>query len=566
MAENEITSTTQSFLDVYDITNDMVLLKDGTVSIILQIGTMNFSLLAEQEQDAVIYTYGSLLNSLNFPFQINIQSQTKDATKYLQLLEDQVQKASSERKANLIKKYQIFVSQLIKERNVLEKKFYVIAPVTPGEMGIIAAKNILPGQTEFDIRSVEKSVILEKATTILEPRRDHLISQFARLGLFAKQLNTQEIIRNFYVNYNPEAIEGQEIGNSNSYTTPMVRASYSKNLMTSIQENSNPDYQDNDQENSNYQQQGSSLMTDTQQGLSQQTMQTTISDNTEQVVTNIEPNPNSQNQTQNNVVVPADESEKQATENNTAQTSTQGDVGFAQTTSEAATSNQPTTDQNLGSFQEATASMASTPTSNPTLTSEQGSLDTQAIKMIPSIDPIKDSGEVTNYSQEIVSQAATSNFNPPTASLPVNAPNIDNPASVDGISLVNAGEKNSLNTQQLTNNVEVMEAPANSTANLLNNQEAITETIAPAKQEEVDFTEEITPINPTPVNPNPNPGVISNQETSVTSSPAAQNQDQKNMAASQVVDLTATTAIPALDKKDQEENPVAEKPMAPVEL
>lgn len=234
MSDNAISSTTQEFLDVYDITNNMTILKDGTVSMILRIGTMNFSLLAEQEQDAIIYTYGALLNSLNYPIQINIQSQTKDATKYLRLLDEQTQKASSPNKANLIKKYRNFVSQLIRERNVLEKKFFIVIPASPGEMGLIAPKNVLPGQTTFDIRSVEKTVLLEKAANILEPRRDHLISQCNRLGLFAEQLQTQEIIQNFYINYNPEAQEGQEITNSESYKTPLVRASFSRNPMQDV--------------------------------------------------------------------------------------------------------------------------------------------------------------------------------------------------------------------------------------------------------------------------------------------------------------------------------------------
>lgn len=185
MSEKEIHSTTQAFLDVFDITNDMVILKDGTVSMILQIGTMNFSLLAEQEQDAVIFTYGSLLNSLNFPIQINIQSQTKDATNYLNLLDEQLKKVTSQRKANLIRRYQAFVSELIRERNVLEKKFFVIIPSSPTEMGLLTAQNVLPGKTDFDIRTVEKTVILEKAANILEPRREHLISQFNRLGLLS---------------------------------------------------------------------------------------------------------------------------------------------------------------------------------------------------------------------------------------------------------------------------------------------------------------------------------------------------------------------------------------------
>lgn len=231
MSEKAISSTTQEFLDVYDIINDTVLLKDGTASIILQVGTMNFSLLAEQEQDAIIFTYGSLLNSLNYPIQISIQSQTKDVTKYLRLLDEQVQKASSDRKATLIKQYRSFVATLIKERNVLEKHFYVTIPASPAEMGLITPSSVLPGKTTFDITTIEKSIILEKASNLLEPRRDHLISQFNRLGLYTRQLDTQEIIQNFYINYNPEAVEGQEISNNENYTTPLVRASFGGKTM-----------------------------------------------------------------------------------------------------------------------------------------------------------------------------------------------------------------------------------------------------------------------------------------------------------------------------------------------
>lgn len=239
MSDKVISSTTQEFLDVYDIVNDMVLLKDGTAAVILQIGTMNFSLLAEQEQDAVIFTYGSLLNSLNYPIQINIQSQTKDATKYLRLLDEQIKKASSDRKAILIRQYRDFVATLIRERNVLQKRFYITVPATPGEMGLITPAGVLPGKTTFDITSVEKSILLEKATNLLEPRRDHLVAQFNRLGLFAKQLSTQEIIQNFYINYNPEAAEGQEISSSENYTTPLVRASFGGKFMQINQQQNN---------------------------------------------------------------------------------------------------------------------------------------------------------------------------------------------------------------------------------------------------------------------------------------------------------------------------------------
>jgi hypothetical protein len=220
----EISSTTQKFLDVFDITNNVIVLRDGTVSMALLISAMNFGLLAEQEQDAIMYAYAALLNSLNFPIQIVINSKTKDATSYLQLLEAQSQKAGSESKRALIKRYQNFVGQLIKERNVLDKKFYVVIPALPIEVGMITPQHVLPGNTTPQITQEQKAAIIEKGLGVLEPRRDHLIAQFNRIGLYARQLATQEIIEIFYNSYNPEAYEGQQITDSQSYTTAMVGA------------------------------------------------------------------------------------------------------------------------------------------------------------------------------------------------------------------------------------------------------------------------------------------------------------------------------------------------------
>jgi hypothetical protein len=222
--QETISSTSQNFLDIFDITNDVILLKNGSCSLVLTVNAMNFGLLAEQEQDAVIYAYAGLLNSLNFPIQILVQSQTKDASTYLKLLKKQEENIKDEIKQAWIRRYSQFVNDLIKERNVLDKKFYVIIPASSLEMGLTPGQNIVSGFKEQSIEGIEKSVILEKAKNLLEPKKDHLIAQFNRIGLYARQLTTQEIIRLFYTNYNPEATEGQQITNSQSYTTALVEA------------------------------------------------------------------------------------------------------------------------------------------------------------------------------------------------------------------------------------------------------------------------------------------------------------------------------------------------------
>lgn len=216
--------TTQSFLDIFDITNNLIITKVGSAAIILTVDAMNFGLLAEEEQDGVIYAYAGLLNSLNYPIQIIIQSKTKDVTNYLRLLQEKEEVAPNRQIQQRIRQYRQFVANLIKERNVLDKHFYVAIAASAPELGILAAKNFVPGKEEVNMSEVDKNKIIEKAIQILEPKRDHLISQFARIGLYSRQLSTQEIIRLFYINYNPEATEGQEIADSKEYSSALVSA------------------------------------------------------------------------------------------------------------------------------------------------------------------------------------------------------------------------------------------------------------------------------------------------------------------------------------------------------
>lgn len=232
MAKNSIHSTTQQFLDIYDVTNNVIIMKDGSTAVVLTVDALNFGLLAEEEQDGIIYAYASLLNSLTYPIQILIKSQTKDVTNYLQLLQDQIEETTSKLKKSQISEYKNFVAELIQERNVLDKKFYVVIPSTALEMGIVTPQSVIPGVKTTSVDSFERSYILEKARNNLEPKRDHLISQFNRIGLYARQLDTQEIIQLFYTSYNPEAVEGQNLTDSRNYTTPLVKARVQGNFMT----------------------------------------------------------------------------------------------------------------------------------------------------------------------------------------------------------------------------------------------------------------------------------------------------------------------------------------------
>ena len=62
-----IKSTTQVFTEIETVDRDMIMYVDGSCSIVISTTAVNFGLLSEKEQDAIISAYAGLLNSLSFP-------------------------------------------------------------------------------------------------------------------------------------------------------------------------------------------------------------------------------------------------------------------------------------------------------------------------------------------------------------------------------------------------------------------------------------------------------------------------------------------------------------------
>lgn len=200
MAEN-IKASTQEHLDIYTIKDHLVFLKDGSVALVLKTTAINFNLLSEEEQDATIYAYAGLLNSLSFSVQILIRSQRKNISDYLDLIDGRIQGTPSQKIKEQLLSYRQFVKSLVKENRVLEKKFYIIVPFSTIELGVTSSTfnpfAKFPQKPPFDL-----DYISEKASMALYPRRDHLIRQFSRLGLRAQQLTTPELVNLFYNIYN----------------------------------------------------------------------------------------------------------------------------------------------------------------------------------------------------------------------------------------------------------------------------------------------------------------------------------------------------------------------------
>jgi len=200
-------ASTQTFIEIEDIRDDILLLKDFSAVTVIEVGAVNFWLLSAEEQNSIIYTYAGLLNSLSFPVQILILSNKIDVSSYLDYLDDKINKQQNELIRNRMVSYQDFIKNIIKKNTVLEKRFFFVIPFSPLEMGVSGAH----------ASGLNKEYVFTRAKTSLYPKRDHLIRLLSKIGLRASAMQKQELTELFYNLYNPSAT-GRRLAPIESYT------------------------------------------------------------------------------------------------------------------------------------------------------------------------------------------------------------------------------------------------------------------------------------------------------------------------------------------------------------
>lgn len=220
-----IHASTQYFTEVEDIIEDLVILADGGAALVVETSAVNFELLSEEEQQAIIYAYNSFLNSLSFPIQILILSRQMDISGYLNYIAKQKERPKSAVIKNQLEKYHQFILSIVKENTVLEKKFLMVIPFSPLELGVKGGFSFFGGKKKG--LPYSKSYIVSRAKTALFPKRDHLLRQLNRLGLKGEQLNTPKLVELFYELYNPDQEDVQKVPEGSGFTTMLVEGARS---------------------------------------------------------------------------------------------------------------------------------------------------------------------------------------------------------------------------------------------------------------------------------------------------------------------------------------------------
>ncbi len=156
---------------------------------ILQVSSINFELMSEEEQDALIDTYQSFLNSLNITFQILVRVREMDMDRYLESFRSKTANEKQSIYKDQANNYISFVNDLVKSNKILSRTFYIVLSYESKEK-------------DFDV-----------IRSGLKLSTNMVAKGLGRMGMQVKSLNSIESLEMFYSFYSPTQAKLQPLTN-----------------------------------------------------------------------------------------------------------------------------------------------------------------------------------------------------------------------------------------------------------------------------------------------------------------------------------------------------------------
>lgn len=224
------TDNIQNYIEIAEIKDGTVVLKDGSLRAVLAISSINFDLKDTSEQEAIIYAFQRFLNTLDFPLQILVSTRKYDIKPYLSGLERRRDVERNSLLRDQIFDYIEFVKELVNVSNITSKSFYIVVPFyviesnKEGWLDKISA-TINPRKAIFQKREIfetNKNQLFQRVLEVQEA--------ISATGVRVVPLSTQELIEMYYNFYNPtefDRIHLDSVGN-------LLLDDYSNNELTHI--------------------------------------------------------------------------------------------------------------------------------------------------------------------------------------------------------------------------------------------------------------------------------------------------------------------------------------------
>ena len=221
-------SSTQNSLEIAELREGMVVMRDGSFRAVIACKSINFDLMSAREREGVEYSYQSFLNALTFPIQILVRSQRVDIEPYLNKLAEIQVAQDNMLLGDLMEDYINFIDSLSRSANIMDKSFFIVVPYYPsgglnnlkgsakGFFGKIFAK---PGA---QISKIDRNT-WDKAREEIKKRVDSITGGLYQMGIKSVQLNTKELGELYYNVYNPDTAVYEPLGDFRDTASLFVR-------------------------------------------------------------------------------------------------------------------------------------------------------------------------------------------------------------------------------------------------------------------------------------------------------------------------------------------------------
>lgn len=186
--QSKSNGSARSQIAIKGVRDNILILPDNRYRAVLTTSSVNFELQSADEQDALVDTFQSFLNSLTTPIQILVRIRELDVDRYI---EDFQEARASETQAiykKQMESYGEFIRQLVSGNKILSRRFYVVIP--------------------YESRNVTDFPLIREQ---LQLEQEIVIKGLEKLGMTARPLASLEILDLFYSFYRPQHAKTQPL-------------------------------------------------------------------------------------------------------------------------------------------------------------------------------------------------------------------------------------------------------------------------------------------------------------------------------------------------------------------
>jgi len=197
-------ASTQNFVPIKDIKENVVLLKDGRICMILLASSINFALKSLDEQRAILSQFQTFLNTLDFSIQFYIQSRRLDIEPYLEQLRAREPEQDNDLMRIQLREYIEFIRTFTTEVEVMSKNFFIVIPYNPTTLNLSSNISSIFGKKPTETAGEEMK--FEEQRMQLQQRAALVEQGLNRIGVRTIALENEALVELYYHIFNPTEV------------------------------------------------------------------------------------------------------------------------------------------------------------------------------------------------------------------------------------------------------------------------------------------------------------------------------------------------------------------------